>query len=333
MTNSILGIDISKRTFDICLIHADKEKHRKFDNNPGGFAKLTQFLKKENVQLVHACMESTGRLYEALANHLFSKGHQVSVVNPRCIKGFALSELQRSKTDKKDAGVIARFCKAHSPKPWQPLPPEVRELQEVMRYIDTIKTNIHQEKRRLESGLTSATVKAAIEQHIEALQSKLADLQQCLKDHIKCHHRLRLHFELLKSIIGIGDGAALTYLAEIGYSHQFKETRQLESFCGLAPRQYQSGSSVRAKERISKIGNARMRKALYMPALAARDHNPILRVFAERLKEAGKPPKVIICAVMRKLLRIMYAVVTAERPFEPDYFPGPIEGLTFGEIE
>lgn len=331
MEKSILGIDISKDHFDACLIHGGKEKYRKFTNNASGFGKLTAFLVKELVSDLHVCMESTGRFYEALANHMASAGHKVSVVNPKCIKGYAQSELQRSKTDKKDAGVIARFCRAQAPRLWQPHPPEVRELQEVVRYIESVKDNIHQEERRLESGLTSETVKTAIRDHVNELKARLASLKQWLIQHTKKHKRLRKHYELLTSIIGIGETSAFTYLAEIGYSDQFRQTRQLESYCGLAPRQYQSGSSIRAKDRISKIGNSHMRKALYMPALAARDHNPVLRSFAHRLQEAGKPPKVIICAVMRKLLRIMYAVVTSNTPFDQHYFPGPLEGMTFAE--
>lgn len=331
MDKSILGIDISKDYFDACLIHNGREKYRKFSNNASGFAKLTAFLNKEQVVELHVCMESTGRLYEALAIDLVSAGYRVSVVNPKCIKGFAQSELQRSKTDRKDAGVIARFCKAHSPKAWQPQPPEVRELQEVMRYIESLKDNIHQEERRLDSGLTSETVKETIRRHVKELKATLASLKQWLQQHAKKHQRLQKHYELLTSIIGIGEMSAFTYLAEIGYSDQFKQTRQIESYCGLAPSQYQSGSSIRGKEHISKIGNSRMRCVLYMPALAARDHNPVLRAFADRLEKAGKPPKVIICALMRKLLRIMFAVVTSGTPFDLHYFPGPIEGMTFAE--
>jgi transposase len=329
MNPTILGIDISKSDFDICLIIGGRERYRKFENSVRGFAKLAQYLEKHEVQLVHACMEATGRLYEGLALYLVANGHKVSVINPKCIKGFAQSELQRSKTDKKDAGVIARFCKAHAPKAWQPPPAEIREVQEVSRYIDCLKVNIHQEKRRLESGLTSNTVTSAIEEHIEVLEAKLAELESQLKQHVKRHQRLFEQVQLLTSIIGVGDIVALTYISEMGYSDQFKTTRQVESFCGLAPRQYKSGSSVRARDRISKVGNSRMRKVLYMPALSARHTNPVLRALGDRLEKAGKPKKVINCAVMRKMLRLMYAVVSTGQAFDPYYVSGPIEGFSF----
>lgn len=331
MQTSILGIDISKRTFDVCLIHRNKEKYRKFANDASGFAKLSAFLHKEGIEELHACMESTGKFYEPVANYLADRGYIVSVINPKRIKGYAQSELQRSKTDKKDAGVIARFCKSQQPAAWQPHPPEIREVQEVMRYIDALKVTIHQEERRLEAGFTSAALKETVTAHVTELKNTLRSLLKSLKQHAAKHPRIQQQYKLLTSIISISDLTAFTYIAEIGYSDRFRQTRQVESYCGLSPRQYQSGTSVRGRDRISKVGNSRMRKALYMPALNAKDYNPVLRSFAERLEKAGKPPRVIVCAVMRKLLRIMHGVVSSGKEFDVDYISGPIEGLTFAE--
>jgi transposase len=333
MQKSILGIDISKRTFDVCLIHRDKEKYRKFANDETGFAKLSAFLSKEGVEQLHACMESTGRFYEAVANYLADRGFTVSVINPKRIKGYAQSELQRSKTDKKDAGVIARFCKSQQPAAWVPHPPEIREIQEVMRYVDALKVTIHQEERRLEAGFVSVALKETVATHVIELKATLKSLLKSLKKHVAQHPRMQQHYDLLTSIIGVSDFTAFTYLAEIGYAERFRQTRQIESYCGLSPRHYQSGTSVRGKERISKVGNSRMRKALYMPALNAKDYNPVLRAFADRLEEAGKPPKVIVCAVMRKLLRIMHGVVSSGVEFDINYVSGPVQGMTFAEIE
>ncbi len=190
---------------------------------------------------------------------------------------------------------------------------------------------MHQEQRRLESGPISEAVKVTVEKHVQELKATLDSLKKWLKQHATKHPRILQHYKLLTSIIGVSDMTAFTYLAEIGYCDRFRQTRQVESYCGLTPRQFQSGTSVRGKERISKVGNSRMRKALYMPALNAKDYNPVLRAFAQRLEESGKPGKVIVCAVMRKLLRIMHGVVTSGTPFDVDYVSGPIEGLTFAE--
>jgi transposase len=318
---AVLGIDISKRTFDIWLIHNGKDKRKKFDNNGDGFKQLSEFLDNNNVVKVHACMEATGRYYEALAQYLFKEKQLVSVVNPFKIKGYAISELQRSKTDEIDAGVIARFCRANCPPAWKPQPQEISDLQQAERYLESLKTNRRQELNRLESGITCIAIKSIIEKHVEELDLKIKEVENWLKQHVKKYEKLNKHYELIVSIIGVGNVTAFTYLGEFGYTDNFHHTRQAESFCGLTVRKYESGSSILKKSRMTKVGNWHMRKALYMPALSAIQHNPIIRNFAEHLKKSGKPPKVIIGAVMRKLFRIIYAVIKSERPFDITYQP------------
>lgn len=324
----ILGVDISKSSFDVYLIHKGKEKHKKFTNDETGFKQLSSFLDKQSVGSAHCCMESTGRYFENLALFLAAAGHLVSVVNPVRVKGFAVSELNRSKTDKLDAGIIARFCRAHSPAQWTPPPQEVRFLQEAERYLDALKTNLSQELNRLESGLVSPFVKSTIEQHVKELKTKILEVEHWMSRHIETNRRLNDQYKLITSVIGVGDMVAFTYLAEMGYSDNFDTAREVESYSGLTPRRKQSGSSVHGKERLSKIGNAHLRKVLYMPAMSAIQHNPAIRSFADRLKQAGKPGKVIICAVMRKLLRVIFAVVKSGKPFDLNHQSGQAAILT-----
>jgi transposase len=319
MVLSILGIDVSKRTFNVTLLVGGKEKSKKFSNDAVGFEELQEWLKEWAPDGVHACMEATGRYYEALGEFLYSAGHLVSVVNPTRIKGYAQSELKRSKTDELDAGLIARFCQKHHPRPWEPLATEVREVQEAERYLDALKGMRLQESNRLGSGLTCDAVKKAIEKHIEQIDSEIAEIEKWLKEQLKKHERLTEHYKLITSVIGIGNVTAFTWLGEIGYGDNFELTRQLESFAGLTIKKNQSGTSVRGRERLSKVGNHYLRKALFMPAMCAMQHNPVIRSFAERLRERGKPPKVIVGAVMRKLVRIIFAVVKSGRPFDPQY--------------
>lgn len=315
----ILGIDVSKRTFNVTLLVADKEWSDKFSNDAAGFAQLQDWLKEWAPGNVHACMEATGRYYESLAEFLYSAGHLVSVVNPARIKGYAQAELKRSKTDEIDGGLIARFCKRHNPTAWKPLSSEVREVQEAERYLDALKGIRLQESNRLGSGLACDAVKKAIEKHIEQIDSDIAEMEKWLKERLKKHERLTEHYKLITSVVGIGNVTAFTWLGEIGYGDSFELTRQLESFAGLTTKKTQSGTSVRGRERLSKVGNHYLRKALFMPALCAMQHNPVIRSFAERLRERGKPPKVIVGAVMRKLVRIIFAVVKSGRPFDPQY--------------
>lgn len=323
MVLPVLGIDVSKRTFNVTLLVGDKEKSKKFSNDALGFAQLEEWLKGLVPSGVHACMESTGRYYEALAEFLYSAGHRVSAVNPARIKGYAQAELMRSKTDELDAGLIARFCQKHNPRAWKPLANEVREVQEAERYLDALKGMRLQETNRLGSGLTCDAVRRAIAKHIEQMELEIAELEKWLKGQIKKHGRLTEHHKLITSVIGIGDITAFTWLGEIGYGDGFELTRQVESFAGLTTKKTQSGTSIRGRERLSKVGNHYLRKALYMPAMCAMQHNPVIHSFAERLRERGKPPKVIIGAVMRKLIRIIFAVVKSGRPFDLQYLSQP----------
>lgn len=323
MVLSILGIDVSKRTFNVVLLLKNKEKSKKFSNDVAGFTQLGDWLKEWAPEGVHACMEATGRYYELLAEFLYSADHRVSIVNPARIKGYAQAELKRSKTDELDAGLIARFCQNQNPKAWKPLDKEIRELQEAERYLDALKGMRHQESNRLGSGLVCDAVKKTIEKHIEQMDAEIAEMETWLKEQIKKHERLTEHHKLITSVIGIGDITAFAWLGEIGYGDGFELTRQLESFAGLTIKKNQSGTSIRGRERLSKAGNHYLRKALYMPAMSAMQHNPLIRNFAERLQERGKPPKVIIGAVMRKLLRIIFAVIKSGQPFDMRYQSQP----------
>ena len=139
MTAPILGIDIAKLKFNACLIQpSGKFKHKVFTNNATGFEQLKGWLSKFGVERVHACLEATGTYGESLSLFLHQAGHTVSVVNPAAVKAFAASRLSRTKTDRVDAELIARFCLAQAPPAWTPLPQEVRELQALVRRLESL---------------------------------------------------------------------------------------------------------------------------------------------------------------------------------------------------
>jgi len=162
-------------------------------------------------------------------------------------------------------------------------------------------------------------VQSAIEEHIEYLDQKIDDLETEVLELIKSNQKLSRDYKLLTSIDGVGQNTAVTFLGELSGGENFSKSRQLEVFCGIAPRLYESGSSVRARSKISKIGNARMRHALYMPAMCALRHNSSLQEFVARLRANGKPGRVVVCAVMRKLLRIMFAVIKSGKPYDSNF--------------
>jgi len=315
-----VGIDISKTKFDACLLIDGKTKAKTFGNSFEGFNGLISWLAEHGATPAHVCMEGTGRLWEPLAEFLAERKYLVSVVNPVRIKGFAQSEMRRSKTDKIDAKIIARFCRAQTPTSWVPAPPEIKALRDMQRYVEVLKDNKARESKRLgSSAVIDERVHRAIQEHIAYLDRQIEALETEIFDLIEAHEKLNRDFGLLITIIGVGQTTAATFIGELAGATTFGTSRQIEVFCGIAPRLFESGSSVRSRSRMSKVGNARVRKALYMPALAAMRTNPVLRDFADRLRAAGKPGRVVVCAVMRKLLRIMFAVLKSGQAFDLNF--------------
>jgi transposase len=317
MTLPILGIDLSKETFVTALLSADRVAKREFPNSPRGFEQLSAWLTRRGVQYVHGCMEATGRYGDALAEYLYQAGHTVSVVNPARIKAYMKSQLVRNKTDQLDAALIADFCRTQTPPAWTPPPPEIRELQELLHQYTALQDARQQEANRLQAGLKAQTVQALIQDHVDFLDQQLADIKRLIQDLLDRHPRLKAQRDLLTTIPGIGDLTAAHLIAVEPL--RFADTRAVTAFSGLNPMIRTSGTSVRGKPRLSKIGHRSLRKALYFPALTAIRCNPIIKVFCERLEERGLCPMAIIGAAMRKLLCLAYGVLKSGRPFDPNY--------------
>jgi len=315
MEPMVVGIDIAKRKFDVALLVGEKAKSGAFHNTPEGFAMCAHWLERNGAECIHACMEATGTYGEELALYLHRAGHVVSVVNPAKVKGFAQSELSRTKTDKADAALIARFCRAMRPEAWHPPTPEVKELQSLVRRLESLNDMLTQERNRL--ATTEGMARSSIERTISHLQEEIRTTRRLIREYVDQDPGLHGKRELLESIPGIGPATSAMILAEFGDVARFQDARRMASFCGLTPRQRQSGSSVRGKTMLSKTGSSRIRKALYMPALVAMKHNPLVSTFCERLRGYGKCPMVIVAAAMRKLIHIVFGVLKSGRPFNP----------------
>jgi len=308
----VLGIDIAKRKFDVALLNEGKYKTKVLENTPAGFRQLIQWLDKQGVKDVHACLEATGAYGTELATFLHDCGLTVSVVNPAQIKGFAQSELSRTKTDKADARLIARFCQANQPAPWQPLPLAVRQLRALARRLDALSEMQRMETNRLESA--DSMIVPSIQEINAQLEQQIQAIRQALRNHIEQHPELRDKRILLESIPGIGE-VTITQILGFLTPSEFTGAKQVAAFLGLNPRQHQSGSSVRGKARLSKTGDSRLRVAFYMPAIVAMRYNPIIKAFSQRLLAAGKPKMLVVGAAMRKLAHIVYGVLKSGQPF------------------
>lgn len=316
--SSFLGIDLSKATFHACLLSDRAEATKVFPNTSKGFKQLTEWLKTRHATDVRVCMEATGNYWEALAEYLQGLEHSVSVVNPARIKAFAQSELLRTKTDAVDASLIARFSKSQNPEPWIPPSPEIRVLQAFMRHYEHLKTTRAQQSVYAQSS-EAAIVKSSIEAIVAALDEQIAQIERKIRQHFDDHPDLKRRRNLLTSIPGIGETTAGAILPEIPHLDRFQSAKAVAAFAGLSPRERRSGTSVHGRPRLCKTGNARIRKALYMPAIVAVRFNPVLRTFVERLLGAGKHKRLIIGAVMRKLLVLAYGVLRSGVAFNANY--------------
>ena len=315
-TFAVLGIDIAKATFDVCLISQGKHFFRKFPNDEIGFKSLEGFLYKKEVSLLHACMEATSVYYLSLANFLNKIGFKVSVVNPFKIKGFAQSQLSRTKTDKSDAQLIAAYCQTFLPSEYKPVPEVNRELQELVQRLEALTAMKLSEKNRL--SIASERLAGFILESINQIDRQIKQIEKILLEKINSEGTLIEQAQLLDSIPGVSNKTIGIILAYISHMN-FESSKKLAAYFGLNPRHKLSGTSVRGCSNISKMGNSRLRKTLYMPALVAMRHNPIIAAFCQRLESKGKPKKVVIVAAMRKLLDIIHGVLKNRRSFDPQY--------------
>ncbi len=316
---SYLGIDISKETFNAHLLSHGTEAKKVFQNSAKGFKQLTAWLKNRKVSALHACMEATGGYWEALARYLYEHEYRVSVVNPARIKAFGQSELLRTKTDAVDAALIARFCKSQLPDTWTPPPEDVRVLQALTRHYEHLKKVRAQQVNSAQTSDEPAIVKSSLQELIATLDVQIAELERQIRRHFDDHTDLKRKRDLLTSIPGIGETTAGSILAEIPQIDRFESARAVAAYAGLSPRHRRSGTSVYGRPRLCKTGNARIRKALFMPAMVACRFNPVLRAFSERLAAAGKRRMLILGAVMRKLLVLAYAILRTGVPFEANH--------------
>ena len=260
-------------------------------------------------------MEATGNWGLDLAEVLHGAGVRVSIVNPARVKAHGQSELARNKTDKLDAALIARFCRAHQPAAWTPPAAHIWELRELVRRCDGLKAARVQEINRQKSGTASPAVAASIAAHLAWLDQQIEAIMGAVQALVAADPALSRNQELLLSIPGIGVTTVPVLLAELPNIADFTP-KGLAAFAGLSPEEHSSGSSVRRPGRISRTGSERLRRALYMCALSSKRRNPALAGFVARLTAAGKPPKVILLAVARKLLIFAHAIIRTQKPYE-----------------
>ncbi len=319
MILAILGIDVAKKTFNLVLLRGAKKKHKQFANSEKGFAELSDWLTKQGVSQAWACLEATGSYSEALARFLHGAGHQVSLVNPARIKASGQSQLQRTKNDRADADLIARFCRDTRPPWWTPPPPAQRELQALVRHLDDLIETRQQLQNRLTDGPQIQVVLDSLRQLIAQLQERIEQIEEQIQQHLNQHPDLKDAHDLLVSIKSLGSRTATVLLGEIERLRTYRQSDEVVAYAGLNPKERQSGTSIKGKTCLSKTGNARVRKALYLPAINAIKYNPIIKRLAVRLEQRGLCKMAIIGAAMRKLLQLAFGVLKTGKPFDENH--------------
>jgi transposase len=318
-TTAFVGIDVSKATLDACLLlPTGTARVATFANDARGHAALLAWADRHAAgQALHFCLEATGPYSEGPAAALADADRLVSMANPTRVKAHAAAGGQGNKTDPADARAVAEFARDRRPPAWRPPPPEVRQLQGLVRRRDDLREMAAREKTRLDSPALTKACRKSVARAVKFL-SREADRMQAEADAlVAAAPALRADRDLLESIPGVGRQTASTVLAELPAVERLPSAQSAAAYCGLAPREFRSGASVRRRTRLSKAGNARLRKALFLPTQTAVRFNPLLKGFFERLVAAGKPKMQAVGACMRKLVMICYGVLKNRAPFDP----------------
>lgn len=308
-----LGIDISKKTFDVC---DENNKHHTYTNDKEGFLKFSKSIPKDGL----CTMEYTGIYYLELAKYLYKKKKAVSVENPLRIKRFCQMHLQRNKTDKADAMMIKKYGKEQVTKLWKPDPKLIEESKDISQtmeqYID-FKAGMKTKLSGLRSKKANKKLIQRVVNQIDTLTESIKELQKELDDLIKEFDPKML--KNIKSVKGIGQRTSSLLIASTRGFEGFDSAKQVTSYFGLAPTERSSGTSVKGSRKISKMGNPLVRKKLYMCSLQASIHNKSCRELYQRLLAKGKSKKLALIAVANKLLKIVFAIVKSGLPYDDDY--------------
>lgn len=310
----IFGIDISKDVFDV---FSSKSGHESFKNDEKGFKSFQKTVSEDALVV----MEATGYYHYRLAQFLFKKDIAVSVVNPLSVKRFIQMKLAKVKTDKSDAKAICEYARVNEVPLYNALTDVQAECLQLFRLLDNYlkkrtatKNKLHGEKTL---GIPSKFVYQSLKRDLKHLDKEMNALEQRILQLVKQEQQQQL--TLLKGIPGLGTKTALFLIVITDGFDKFETSNQLCSFVGITPTTRQSGSSVRGKSRISKVGNQKLRNLLFLCAFSACKHNKACREIYERIVNKGKSKKLALIAVANKLLKQAFAIAKSGLPYDEKF--------------
>lgn len=308
-----IGVDVSKDKFDTAHFINNKPHSNIFTNNLKGHKEFLKYLKQYGPH-VWVCMEATGHYSEVIAEFLIANKIRVSVINPWQIKSYGRAVLSRNKTDKLDAKLIARYAETMKHEEFIQRSESQKALKDLLNLLNTLKAQHTQLSNQLHSA-RSQTAKKLLRKLIRALEKEIEGVEKEIAELTKKSDSFNENIKLITSIKGVGKLTAYQLLAHVPDINRFSNAKQFAAFMGITPKHHQSGK-LKGKTTLSRLGNPSLRKALYMAAMVSKRCNESIAPFVSRLKERGKQPKVIICAVMRKLAHIIFGILKNKRPFD-----------------
>ncbi|MEL6593098.1 MAG: IS110 family transposase [Bacteroidota bacterium] len=316
--NNVFGVDIAKESFEV--FHQGEQGDcftQQWGNDAPGHIAFRDALPRG------ACivMEASGPYHLRLASVLYAANFTVIVLNPLSSRRYAQMKLLRAKTDRIDARLLAEYGTIHYPdlSPWEP--PKAVFTQ--LRQLNTSVNLLHKQLRMLLNQQAAFAVDLQIDPVGKQVQDQLiSELTIAIKRleaqmNSLCKTHCQETYQRLQSIPGIGPKTAALLIAITREFSSFESAKQLVSYIGLCPRIYRSGTSVKGKESIVKMGQSTMRACLYMAAFSAMRYNPDCRARAEKMRQKGKHYRVIRVAIAHQLIRQAFAVVTQKTEFEP----------------
>ena len=312
--NEIFGVDISKDVFDV---YGSKSGHNQFKNAASGFMFFLKNLPKKSLVV----MEATGYYHYSLAQFLFKQGVLVSVVNPLSVKRFIQMKLAKVKTDKSDAKAICEYGQINQVPLYSALSDVQSECLQLFRLLDSYLKKRTMTKNKLHGedvlGIPSKHVYHSLKRNRKHLDTEIASIETKLLSLVKQDQQAQL--TLLKSIPGLGVKTALYLIVITDGFTKFETAAQLCSYVGITPTIRQSGSSVRGRSSISKVGNKKLRNLLFLCSFSACKHNKSCREIYERIVNKGKSKKLALIAVSNKLLKQAFAIAKSGNPYDETF--------------
>ncbi len=310
----IYGVDISKDVFDV---YGQKAGHKQFNNGDKGFISFLKSLPKS----VLVVMEATGYYHYRLAQYLYKQGVFVSVVNPLSVKRFIQMKLAKVKTDKSDAKAICEYGQINEVPLYTALTDVQSECLQLFRLLDNYLKKRTATKNKLHGeetlGIPSKFVYRSLKRDLKHLNKEVTGIEERLLELVKQEQQHQL--TLLRSIPGMGVKTALFLIVVTDGFLKFEKASQLCSYVGITPTIRESGSSVRGRSRISKVGNKKLRNLLFLCSFSACKHNKGCREIYERIVNKGKSKKLALIAVSNKLVKQAFAIAKSGIPYDENY--------------